>query len=69
MLVNGVLISITAYFMQRFSTRQLFQTSMIIFLIGTIVSAIAADFSILLVGRIIQAAGEGIIMPLLTNVI
>ncbi|WP_238177740.1 DHA2 family efflux MFS transporter permease subunit [Paenibacillus contaminans] len=69
MLVNGVLIPITAYFMQRFSTRQLFQTSMIIFLIGTIVSAIAADFSVLLTGRMIQAAGAGIIMPLLTNVI
>lgn len=38
MLVNGVLIPITAYLMQRFSTRQLFQASMIIFLIGTIVA-------------------------------
>jgi len=69
MLVNGVLIPITAYFMQRFSTRQLFQASMIIFLIGTIVSAIATDFPVLLTGRLIQAAGAGIIMPLLTNVI
>lgn len=69
MLVNGVMIPITAYFMQRFSTRQLFQASMIIFLAGTIVSAIATDFSVLLTGRLIQAAGAGIIMPLLTNVI
>jgi EmrB/QacA subfamily drug resistance transporter len=69
MLVNGVLIPITAYFMQRFSTRQLFQASMIIFLVGTIVSAISTDFSVLLTGRLIQAAGAGIIMPLLTNVI
>ncbi|MCA0757726.1 DHA2 family efflux MFS transporter permease subunit [Paenibacillus sp. N4] len=69
MLVNGVLIPITAYFMQRFSTRQLFQASMIIFLIGTIVSALATDFPVLLTGRMIQAAGAGIIMPLLTNVI
>lgn len=69
MLVNGVLIPITAYFMQRFSTRQLFQASMILFLIGTIVSALATDFPVLLTGRMIQAAGAGIIMPLLTNVI
>ena len=69
MLVNGILIPITAYFMQRFSTRQLFQASMFIFLIGTIISAISTSFPVLLTGRMIQAAGAGIIMPLLTNVI
>lgn len=69
MLVNGVLIPITAYLMQRFSTRQLFQAAMWIFLIGTGVSAISASFPFLLSGRMIQAAGAGIIMPLLMNVI
>ncbi|MBP1991625.1 DHA2 family efflux MFS transporter permease subunit [Paenibacillus eucommiae] len=69
MLVNGVLIPITAFLMQRFTTRELFQTSMVIFLGGTIVSAVASNFEILLVGRLIQAAGAGIIMPLLMNVI
>lgn len=69
MLVNGVLIPITAYFMQRFSTKQLFQASMFIFLIGTIVSALATNFGTLLTGRMIQAAGAGIIMPLLMHVI
>ncbi|OWA37954.1 MFS transporter [Saccharibacillus sp. O16] len=69
LLVNGVLIPITAYLMQKFSTRQLFQASMMIFLVGTIVAALAAGFPALLTGRLIQAAGAGIIMPLLTNVI
>ncbi len=69
MLVNGVLIPITAYFMQRFTTRELFGASMLLFLAGTIVSAIAPGFEVLLVGRLIQAAGAGIIMPLLMNVI
>ncbi|PEI90224.1 MFS transporter [Bacillus pseudomycoides] len=69
MLVNGVLIPITAYLMQRFTTRELFQTSMFIFLAGTIVSAVATGFPVLLTGRMIQAAGAGVIMPLLTHVI
>jgi EmrB/QacA subfamily drug resistance transporter len=69
MLVNGVLIPITAYLMQRFTTRELFQASMFIFLAGTIVSAVATGFPVLLTGRMIQAAGAGIIMPLLTHVI
>jgi len=69
MLVNGVLIPITAFLMQRFTTRQLFQSSMVIFLVGTIISAVATNFPILLTGRLIQAAGAGIIMPLLMNVV
>ncbi|MBM7564012.1 EmrB/QacA subfamily drug resistance transporter [Paenibacillus sacheonensis] len=69
MLVNGVLIPITAFLMQRFTTRELYQTAMVIFLGGTIVSAVAPNFDVLLTGRLIQAAGAGIIMPLLMNVI
>ena len=69
MLVNGVLIPITAFLMQRFTTRELFQASMVIFLSGTVVSAVAPNFDVLLAGRLIQAAGAGIIMPLLMNVI
>ncbi|MBW7454896.1 DHA2 family efflux MFS transporter permease subunit [Paenibacillus sepulcri] len=69
MLVNGVLIPITAFLMQRFTTRELFQSAMIIFLGGTIVSAVAPNFDVLLAGRLIQAAGAGIIMPLLMTVI
>lgn len=69
MLVNGILIPITAFLIHRFSTRQLFQASMWIFLVGTIVSAVAPGFPLLLTGRMIQAAGAGIIMPLLMNVI
>lgn len=69
MLVSGVLIPITAYLMQRFTTRELFQTSMIIFLAGTVISALATSFPVLLTGRLTQAVGSGIIMPLLMNVI
>ncbi|MBP2118165.1 EmrB/QacA subfamily drug resistance transporter [Cohnella lubricantis] len=69
MLVNGVLIPITAYLMQRFTTRELFQSAMLLFLAGTVVSGFAPSFELLLAGRLIQAAGAGIIMPLLMTVI
>ena len=69
MLVNGVLIPVTGFLMQRFTTKQLFLTAMFIFLAGTVVSAIAPNFPILLTGRLIQAASTGIIMPLLMNVV
>ena len=41
---------------------------MTIFLIGTIACFAAPNFSILLLGRLIQAAGVGISMPLLQNI-
>jgi len=69
MLVNGVMIPVTAFLMQRFTTRELFQSSMLLFLVGTIISAIAANFPVLLTGRLIQAAGAGIMIPLLMNVV
>lgn len=69
MLVNGVLIPVTAFLIARFSTRKLFISAMTIFSIGTLLCAIAPSFSILLIGRLIQAAGAGIMMPLMMVVI
>jgi EmrB/QacA subfamily drug resistance transporter len=69
MLVNGVLVPITAYLIKRFSTRQLFISSMLFLLIGSILCAVTPNFSFLLVGRMIQAIGAGIIMPLLMSVV
>lgn len=69
MLVNGVFIPVTAYLMQRFTTRELFLSAMTVFLAGSLLSGIAPGFEVLLAGRLIQAAGAGIIMPLLMNVV
>ncbi|MBM7644199.1 EmrB/QacA subfamily drug resistance transporter [Scopulibacillus daqui] len=68
MLVNGVLVPITAFLMEKFSTRALFVGAMLFFAIGTLICAITPTFSIMLVGRVVQAMGAGIIMPLMTNV-
>lgn len=64
MLVNGVMIPVTAFLIGKFSTRRLFLTAMGLFTAGTIICAFAPGFSILIVGRIIQASGAGIMMPL-----
>lgn len=69
MLVNGVLVPITAFLMKRFSTRQLFISSMLFLLVGSAVAACAMNFSMLLIGRMIQAVGAGIILPLMMTVI
>ncbi|WP_083180459.1 DHA2 family efflux MFS transporter permease subunit [Paenibacillus yonginensis] len=68
MLVNGVLIPITAFLIESFGTRMLFICSMLLFGIGSIICAVSPTFSIILIGRIIQASGAGIIMPVVMNV-
>lgn len=69
MLVNGVLIPTTAFLMEKYTTRQLFLTAMTLFSLGTLLCGVAPNFLTMLGGRMIQAAGAGIIMPLMTNVI
>lgn len=69
MLVNGVLVPITAYFMKRFTKRQLFISSMLFLLIGLFLCSVAPNFGVLLIGRMIQAIGAGIILPLLMTIV
>lgn len=69
MLVVAVLIPASALLVQWFTTRQIFLGAMTVFTIGTLVSAIAPGFSVLLIGRMLQAAATGLMMPVLMNTI
>lgn len=69
MLVNGIMIPITAFLIERFTTRKLFMFALGIFGIGTLVCSIAPNFSLLMTGRVLQAAGAGIIMPLMQTIL
>lgn len=68
MLVNGVVIPVTAYLISKFTTRQLYMVAMGLFTVGTVVAALAPNFGMLLTGRLIQAVGAGIMMPLMSVV-
>ena len=69
MLVNGIMIPVTAFLIERFTSRQLFLTAMSIFAAGTLLCAVGIDFSMLLIGRVLQAAGAGIMMPLMQTIL
>ncbi|GFZ77537.1 MFS transporter [Paenibacillus marchantiophytorum] len=68
MLVNGVMIPITAFLIERYGSRFMFLTAMILFTAGAVICAVAPNFSILMAGRVVQASGAGIIMPLMMTV-
>lgn len=65
MLTLAVVIPITGWLLQRFSTRALFVTAMSLFTSGTLLGAVAPVFELLIVARVIQASGTAIVMPML----
>lgn len=68
-LVNAIMVPITAFLTDRFTTRRLFLVSMILFTCGTALAAWGPNFPVLLGGRLVQAAGAGILMPLVMTVL
>ncbi|MBM7651022.1 MDR family MFS transporter [Neobacillus cucumis] len=68
MLVNGIMVPISAFLLQRFTTRQLFITAMSIFTVGTLIGGMAPNFEVLLLARVIQSTGAGIMLPLMQTV-
>jgi DHA2 family lincomycin resistance protein-like MFS transporter len=69
MLTMAVVIPITGFLLQRFNTRPIFIAAMSLFSLGTLIAASAPGFEMLLVGRVVQASGTAIMMPLLMTTV
>jgi len=69
MLTMAVVIPITGFLLQRFTTRAMFVTAMSLFSAGTLIALLAPGFPVLLVARVVQASGTAIMMPLLMTTI
>ena len=63
LLVVGVMIPLSAFISRRFNARTIFFFSLIIFLLGSIICYFSTSLIVLIIGRILQAIGNGIIMP------
>lgn len=68
MLVNGILIPASAFFIQKFTNRKLFITAMTLFSLGTVLAMLAPTFGVLIAARMLQASGSAMMMPLLMNI-
>ncbi|SFA85215.1 MFS transporter, DHA2 family, multidrug resistance protein [Lentibacillus halodurans] len=69
LMTNGIMIPISAFLIDRFTTRGLFLTAIGLFGTGTAIAAIATSYPVLLLARVVQAAGSGIMLPLLMTVL
>lgn len=63
LLVVGVMIPLSAFISRRFKSKRIFYFSLIIFLLGSIICYFSTSLIILVIGRILQGIGNGIIMP------
>ncbi|WP_026694465.1 DHA2 family efflux MFS transporter permease subunit [Peribacillus kribbensis] len=69
MLVNGVLVPLSAFLIERFGVRKLFIFAMICFTVGSLICGISNTFSMMMVGRVVQAIGGGVLQPLVMTII
>ena len=69
MLVIGILVPVVAFLLKSYPTKTLYLTAMILFTAGTIFCSISQSFSVLLISRMIQGAGTGMLIPIMTNTI
>jgi len=69
MLTMAVVIPVTGFLLQRLNTRPVFILAMSLFSIGTLISALAPGFAVLVIGRVVQASGTAIMMPLLMTTV
>ena len=67
MLVSAIMIPLTALLLEKISTKKLLMFSMLMFGAGTIICALSTNFEFLLIGRIVQAVGAGIMTPLIST--
>lgn len=69
LLTMAVVIPVTGFLLQRLQTRTVFMLAMAAFSLGTLVAALAPGLPVLIAGRVVQAVGTAIMMPLLMTTI
>jgi DHA2 family lincomycin resistance protein-like MFS transporter len=69
LLVLAILVPLSSYLVRWFTTRQLVSGALIVSIVGALIAAIAPSFSVLLIGRLIQAIGTGVFLPLMFSVV
>ncbi|WP_436860767.1 DHA2 family efflux MFS transporter permease subunit [Staphylococcus caeli] len=69
LLVMACLVPASSYLIKWFSTKSLIIFGILLSLLGVVIGAMAPNFALLLLGRIIQALGTGILLPIMVTVL
>lgn len=63
-MVEAIIIPLSAYLIGRFTTRRLYMTGLVVFIVGCLLCAWSPSFPVLMTGRVLQAACTGVVMPM-----
>lgn len=69
MLIIGILVPVTAFLMETFTTRTLYLVSMGLFFGGSLFCGFSNTFAMFLIFRMIQGAGTGMLIPIMMKTI
>lgn len=69
LLAIAIIMICSSYLNDRFTAKQLFVVACLGFMVGSVISAVAPSFPILLLGRLISALGAGLSTPLMFNLV
>jgi DHA2 family lincomycin resistance protein-like MFS transporter len=64
MLAAAVMVPIAAFAYRTFHTRNLYCATVAFLIVGSVIGFLAPNFEVLLVGRVVQAIGTGMLIPL-----
>lgn len=60
-LAMGIMMPLTAFLITRFKTKRLYISSIVLFIAGLVICVISKSFAVMMVGRVLQACGNGIL--------
>ena len=69
LLTMAVVIPTTGFLLERLTPRQVFLASLTAFSLGTLLCGLAPGFALLMTGRVVQACGTAVMLPLLMTTI
>ena len=69
LLMIAVIMLSSSYQNRRFTAKQIFSFACVSFMVGSLLSAFATNFILMLLGRLISAFGAGLSIPLMFNLI
>lgn len=69
MLIIGISVPVIAFLLENFTTKFLYILAMVLFLVGTIFCGLSQTFPMLLVSRMVQGVGTGMLIPIMMNTI
>lgn len=69
MLTMAIMMPLAGWILDRFTTRQVYFFAALFFLAGSVVAALSPSFAVMLVGRVLQAVGTAVVIPLQMTVV